>query len=395
MKKVLNADKDEKRLSNYIVIGLYLPVVKFCIIQSIPGLSKFNEWANIFIGCILLALFIRNFPIILKRSVISLLLASITLVFISFSAWLSGGENLKNYTNAIVEILISSFTLFLTAASIKKYDLLFDKLLKWSPVMVLFALFMLISTSVIGVVGVAETNYNMSLSYYIIIPSLILFSAYIEYRKPKNLMFFIVSMLIILAMGSRGPLLCVGIFVCLLTLKTIKINLKSISLIILLVVFFIFISINFDEVIGGLYSLLSRYHIESRTLKKIILGTFWDDSNRSLIAQDIFEIISRNFGGIGFLGDLRSHNILIENILWFGVIFGMIINLILLIIVLKTIFMNIKLGDKRTVLILVFFSYAIPDALLNLTVWGKDMFWIYIALVLSLNRDRIKVVIRR
>ena len=92
-------------------------------------------------------------------------------------------------------------------------------------------------------------------------------------------------------------------------------------------------------------------------------------------------IISQKPFGIGFMGDLTTHNILVENLLWFGWLFGSLINIFLIYKVIRTVFIKMFKHNKLSCLILIFFSYAIPDALLNLTVWGKDMFWIYLALM--------------
>jgi hypothetical protein len=74
--------------------------------------------------------------------------------------------------------------------------------------------------------------------------------------------------------------------------------------------------------------------INSRTIGKVIAGKFLTStSNRDLIAGEIFGKITQYPLGIGFMGDLTCHNILLENPLWFGWILGCILDFAFLYIV--------------------------------------------------------------
>ena len=176
----VDIDIEEKKLSNYLALEIFLPAIKFCIVQSIPGWIVFNNSANIIMGLFFAFLFIRNIRLIIYRSSKYILLTICTLFFIFLSALIFDDPNIQNFIQAFPDIVIISCTLFLTTVSIRDYNLLFYTLIKWSPCVIIASLFMVICTSVIGVVGTAETEYNMSLSYYILVPCLILFVGYLR-----------------------------------------------------------------------------------------------------------------------------------------------------------------------------------------------------------------------
>lgn len=380
-------DNGEKRLCLALALGIFLPAIKFCIVQSIPGWVSYNNILNILLGGVFAVIFLSNLSMILRRSGIFVLFTAVTLVLIFLSASIFGEPNLSNFKNAMVDIALLSCVLFLTAVSVRDYNLLFCTLLKWAPMVIVASVFMVVCTAVIGVVGVASTTYNMSLSYYVLIPSLLVFLGYQEKKRVIHLILFLIGVFVVLAMGSRGPMLCLFLFVFLYMLKTIKLSIKNTALLFLSAMVAPVIVLNFDQLATKLYDWLLLRGIESRTLLKIIQGSLLDDSNRGEIIKASMDTIAENWFGIGFMGDLSAHNIIIENLLWFGIVLGMLLNIILFFIVVRTLFLKANINDKHRLLILVFFCYAIPDAFLNLTIWGKDMFWIYLGLLFMLNRN--------
>ena len=137
----------------------------------------------------------------------------------------------------------------------------------------------------------------------------------------------------------------------------------------------------FENLVLWLYTELQEYNINSRTLQLILIGKLGAPSNRDLIAQEIVgKIVQHPFWGIGLLGDLTSHNIILETLLFYGVPAGSALLTILSLVIGKSLLYR----NARAIAIdFDIFSYAIPDALLNLTVWGKDMFWIYMGFSLT------------
>ena len=80
-------------------------------------------------------------------------------------------------------------------------------------------------------------------------------------------------------------------------------------MIIMMIISIIILYIKFNQIIMTLYNLLLSLNLESRTLDKIIHGSIFDDSNRMDIIDELINISNENVFGIGFMGNLSSHNI--------------------------------------------------------------------------------------
>lgn len=374
--------KNEKRLIFALVAILLLPAVKFTIVQSIPGLYLYNNHANIIISFVLSLILIPSVPVIINRSKLLLTVLLIILTGFIVSNYFFFPSNRLNIVSHLFDIYFISFICISLSISIRNYKLVLDYLYKASYIIVLFGLLMFISTSILGAVGIAESEYNMSLSYYLVVPTNALLLKHFKEKSKSSIFAFLIGLLIIIAMGSRGSLLCVIVFIILYGIKYKKITYYSILSLIGFIIIAILIFINRSSIFLWLYQSLLHININSRTLYYLSNDIITNLSNRDLIINELFIKIQLNpITGIGFLGDLRSHNIIMESILFFGFPIGTLLLIFLFFVVLKSITYN--KNTELSMLIVLFLSYAIPDALLNLTVWGKDMFWIYIGLAIS------------
>jgi len=250
---------------------------------------------------------------------------------------------------------------------------------------------MLAATVVIGAVGAAPTGYNMSLSYYLLIPTLALISVFYQHKRIIDLVFIALALTVIVAMGSRGPLLSIAFFILFYNLKlrvyTYKVVLVDLGTVLGLGLMIF----HYSRIAEWMLVSLQRLGIHSRTLGLLLAGSFAWPSNRDLIAQELIDVVLKNpLLGIGLLGDLRSHNIILETYLFFGIFSGSILLFALLSLIALSLMYS---GDKElSLLIGMFASYAIPDALLNLTIWGKDIFWIYLGFTIVAIMKRRKIL---
>lgn len=383
---------EEKKLSVALVTILLLPTVKFSIVQSIPGFYLYNAQANIVIGIILSILLMTTIGTLVRRNGLKLALIFSFLTVFILASYLLYPDNRLNISSHLFDIYAVSFVCFSLSTSIRDYKLLLDYLHKSSLLMVISGLAMVIATSVIGVVGTAPTEYNMSLSYYMVIPTVTLLLMYYLKGNIINLIFFGLGLLVIFAMGSRGPLLCIATFYILYNIKYKKYKYNRFLLDISYLLAIVLIIQNRDRIFRWLYETLLQFNINSRTLFFLINGEITTLSHRDIIFSELSEKLFDNpIVGIGFLGDLRSHNIILETLLFFGLFFGGLLLIILINLTIKSVLY--ESNKELSYLILIFLSYAIPDALLNLTVWGKDMFWIFIGFSLVSLKKSKKVII--
>jgi len=374
--------KQDKKLALFVVMELLLPATKFCIVQSIPGLSIYNNYANIIISFFLLILIVPIIPIILNRSSeisISTLFVLFLLLLIQYLVY---PNNRRNISSLLFEIICISYICFVTTYSIRDYEILFLYLKKASYVIIAFGMFMLISTIKYGAVGAAETEYNMSLSYYCLIPTLTMIYVTFKKKEFSSLIFMILGIVIIIGMGSRGPLISSFLFIFIYYTMSIKKSKKKWFLILLFIMFIVVISLFFNKILVTLYNIFESYGINSRTIRALLTNNIFQLSDRDVMIRNSMSLLRDNYIlGIGFLGNLSSHNIFVETILFFGIPIGIIISIFLIIVFVKT--LSLRSNRDQKAIVLIFFSYAIVDAMLNLSIWGKDIFWLYLGLILS------------
>lgn len=380
--KYLNDSEYDKKIATALAAEILLPAIKFCLLRPIPGFFQFNKYANIVLAVIMMILIIPTIKIIYNRSgriaIASLLLLSI---FILLNIILFP-ENIDNIKNQVFDIYSISYICFVLSISLKDYDVFLKYLYKISPAVIIAGLFNVFAMSLVEGNVASYEQYDMSLSYYMLVPTITMLSMFYNKKNIKGIIFFLIGTSIIIARGSRGVLIGIGSFIIIYKLKNIKITKNSIYKGSIFGSICLFILLNFKKIILSIITLLAKFDIQSRTLEYLLIGDITNSSNRDIIAMEILKKISEKpIFGIGLLGDLRSHNIILETILFYGIIIGSLLLLLLLIIIIKSLLY--KENKILSILIIIFFSYAIPDSLLNLTIWGKDMFWIYMGLSMN------------
>lgn len=197
-------------------------------------------------------------------------------------------------------------------------------------------------------------NYDMAFSYYLLLPALVFISR-------KNLiysLFFVLICIMIIMIGSRGPLavaLIYSFYLLLIDSKSRRNILMITFLFILLIVSFLTIFVNFMNDIG----------ISSRTLELIFEGNIAKDSNRSWVYSIIWRsILDSPVLGHGLFGDRLllngdySHNIFLEIFHHFGFILGSFIILLIFYSIIKVLVLSDK--DSRKLLIMLFCYCFIP-----------------------------------
>jgi len=388
-------DNGDKKISLFLTMELLIPAVKFCIVQSIPGLSAFNSIANIIISAILFCFILNAIKPILKRSgTFSILVFFLLILFLSVEI-LIYPENRDNIISSIFGIFGVSFICFIASYSLNDCKILYNYLTVASYIIISFGFFMFIATTIWGVVGTAETQTNMSLSYYILIPIMLMLHIWISNSGKKGFIAFVfvcIGMLVMIGMGSRGPLLAIALFFLLDSLKLIKNNWHAIIKFFTVMLISIFSFIFMNKLLEVGIKLFDLVGINSRTLRAVLIGNIAGLSNRDVFAGVSIDMIKEHpLLGVGFLGYLSSHNIFLETWLFYGIIIGSLFLIVYVFLQIKTLFLGrFGLNEESLTVVWLFFSYETIDSFLNLTVWGKDMFWIYLGLIFSILLKRKK-----
>lgn len=258
------------------------------------------------------------------------------------------------------------------AASVRDKTILYKVWLKASYVISIICILLFIFHSPNDEQQSAE--YNMSFGFKIILPLIFQMNDYLKNKRMWLLLFIVLQVLLILIYGNRGPLLAI-IFFC-----TYKFAFESDSLIrkilavIVLALFGIVMTANIQSLAEAAVTILDKFGYESRTLTLMAVGLAEKTSGRDEIWQACFSMIEdKPILGWGLGAEYfelgaryahvppnlitaeayNPHNGLVQNIVCFGILGGMIANLMIILP-----FFHLKKKDKTLHELLLIFASA-------------------------------------
>lgn len=184
--------------------------------------------------------------------------------------------------------------------------------------------------------------------------------------------------------GSRGPLLCIAIFVAVYLIMRIADEKLIIKLVMAAVIGILGLIVysNFNHIINIITNIMEQIGFTSRTLMMLLEGNVADDNGRQRIWNAAIQMIKDNPLGYGALGTRHiiynyhdvghCHQIFLEILVDFGVIIGGILILFFLINTFRIFTLN-TIGKWRNVF-LIFFARAF-QLMLSGTYWHVASFW--------------------
>lgn len=206
---------------------------------------------------------------------------------------------------------------------------------------------------------------NMEISYSILPLGIFSFYVFMNDKNLKNLFYFLLSFIIIVAVGSRGPLVCILLYILafmLLNAKKHKIlTLAGFGLI-------LFITLNFQSIVLQTIKIFEEYNIPSRTLYKIIEEDFADGTGRTNIYEVTFDLLNNHpVLGVGLgveritinyvfnnmekdMSSCYPHNIILEILVQFGYFIGLTIIFFIIFVIYKA-FSKSNLLEKNVLII--------------------------------------------
>lgn len=218
-------------------------------------------------------------------------------------------------------------------------------------------------------------EYSMGFGYCILLPMLVLFYQ----RKFYSIIISLLLFLLLVIYGSRGPLLTVAFF-----LFYMLINQKSFGLVGLIVLLSI---VGFASFVSYIESL----GISSRTISMFLGGNLDSESNRDIIARKAIETINNNpITGCGLFGDRKPvgdwcHNIILEVLCDFGVIFGSILLLLFFYAIIRAF---IKLKGINKDIFAMFIAYALVPMFVSNSYLTDSNFALFVGLLLLIYKVR-------
>lgn len=229
-------------------------------------------------------------------------------------------------------------------------------------------------------------SYSLAFGYKMLLPCLFFIYSYIKKRNILNLILSLAVFGMIFIGGSRGQLVCIAAFICLMLFRSYNQgnNFRKCIIISCLTLFFIiFALVGLQNILNIIGNILESIGISSRTLDSLLNGNFTDDNSRFRIwGRAINAIENGGFWGYGVYGDrpiLSSihyagycHNIFLELMVNFGVAIGLLLSCI---IVVRSIYIiTIKEDNIWIDLFIIMFAISI-QLLISMSFWYVMGFW--------------------
>lgn len=368
-------------MSSFFVLTFqYLILTYFSLIHTSIG-ARIQLTSKIIVGIF----YLIALPFVLKRNKVFFFLSYLVSAFVFLLTYIIFPENVPYIQSNLFSHFFIALPSLIYAFSINDFREL-RKMMKNAG----FGVF-IIGTLISVLVFLGKSSvgsYSMSLSYYMLLPLLIYTDKFFNRINLIDLLIVVISLIIILGLGSRGALLCYLVFLF-YRFVFIKEQLTSKKLLIYLIVFFggLNFLLFYKQILRLIYDLLLSFNIRSRTLSLFIQSGIYLSGREDLYSIIIRQISENPFLGIGLFGDRifiggYSHNIFLEIWAHFGLLFGSVL-IILLLTIIYQVLINEK-NKKTANLMSIWFSIGFIHLLVSSTYVTDFRFFIFLGLSLNL-----------
>lgn len=374
---------NDEYLSYIIVIYYYLRIINNIGKRLLP-VSLF--YVVILISVIISAKYLYiGIKLIFKYKCIQFLCIEFIFVFLYLMSFILGTMEISTLTSYLFWTLGACIPLSTALYMIKDKKVFYNIFIKNSFIMLILFSFVIL---------IRDDNivYIMSFSYLVLVVLLFHINEFLTEKNNKYIPIIIYEILLIVLYGSRGPLLCLIVYIALMLFikqKNYFLRASYILLIFLIIVYY-------DEIGKVIINTLDFYGYNNRTLT-LLFGDITHLSGRDvIIKQAINMIINKPIIGWGIANEISyigvyPHNIIVELILDFGIPLGSILVLIIGIMTIKTI-INIRNHDNINAdLGLIFMCCGLVNLLISGTYLKNIEFFLFIALLFP---EKVKKVTR-
>lgn len=225
-------------------------------------------------------------------------------------------------------------------------------------------------------------SYDLNFGFNLLIPVCVFIFFGLQKRSVKELLLAAFGIVMIFIGGSRGPILDIFIFCALYFVMTTLNSRNGVRNIVIAVIFGAIMIVFLHQILSALVSILGAFHINSRTITKLLEGSISEDNGRNLIWMTAIEHLKAHPFGSGAMGARNAiyhvhyvghpHNLFLELLIDYGIILGPII---IAVMVGGSIYI---LFSKRTYnwrwVYLIFFAQAC-SLLTSYTYWHSTGIW--------------------
>ena len=318
------------RVFSMCLVLFYYALIINNVLKRLAGIST-NIALAVLMVCVL-AYCALNYRIIFAKCFRTILMSEALVAVLFLSSWLIYQNPLSvlfSYAYQTVLFVFISAIVF----HIDDFGVLLDMLKKHAiPALLILSLIYLRQDAYV---------YIMSHSYLMLVPTLIHIYSLIQEKKKWCLLVVLYEIITIFLVGSRGPLMVVGLYIVCMVYTTAQDKRVKIAFTGLLAVGALALFVFPRQ----LWSLLQSMGIESRSIQLLLTNLFYNSGRSALYAKGRELITQSPLWGYGICGDavhLGSyvHNIWLELQIHFGSYLGIglfgLLNLIYICALIKT-----------------------------------------------------------
>jgi hypothetical protein len=381
---------DDKKISIALMSSFVVLTIQYFILVYFDLLGSSEASGVQLLSKVLVGIaFAFALPSVIKRNKIKFIVTYFVTVFIFLVNYIIFPENHLYLKELIFPFFFMSLPAFVYSVSLRDWNTLKQIMKKASLIIFIFGA--LLGTLIF--LGKASAGvYSMSLSYYMLLPTIIFLDELMNKFSLKSLFLFIISFFVILALGSRGAILCIIVFIA---LKLVRFNFKlSYSKVLYYVITLgtiIFTFIYLDRILNFIYNLFSNIGIGSRTIFLFLSEDVHLSGRDNIYKQLMGAIFDNPILGLGFAADRRilggeyAHNFFLEVITQFGVLFGGIILFILILLILKSLLTR---NTEKYSMVIIWLSLGFVHLMVSSSYLIDIKFWILLGIIVNSQLHR-------
>lgn len=399
MEYAINSSNDDKKIciaimSPFVILTIqYLILISFNLTGTSVG-NRIQLLAKVIVGL----LYLSALPVVIRRNIIKLLLVYLVAVFVFVLNYAIFHENWIYLKGIIFSFFFMGLPSFIYAYSINDWGILKKVMLKANNIV------FIVGIIIVGLILIDKASvgiYSMSLSYYMLLPAIIYLDVFFDKISLKNGFFSAISIGTILVIGSRGAIMCIGVFFILKFIRVFK-NARNTKKVIFFIVSIIgsITLLSFKKILGYINILLLKYGIYSRSISLFLSDSIYLSGRDKIYDKVLHAIKFSPFTGIGLASDRRIldgsnayvHNIFFEVLANFGIVFGVLINVFLICMLIRNITTK---NEEKYNIIIIWISVGFVHLLVSSSYLIDFKFWIYLGLSLKLLKPLVYNTLRR
>lgn len=260
--------------------------------------------------------------------------------------------------------------------------------------LIMTAFFVLLS--LVGLINSEVTGEQMTLSYSVLFPTMFLYYTYSGSKKVLDLLFFLLGVGLILMFGTRGPLLCLIVYLFAFLFLNYRHNaVMTINLLLVIGAFYIFLR----PIIIVLMFITRMVGLSTRIFESFLedeLFNYENSSGRDKIHELLWEYIVNDRGGIGYgLGSDRlmgrngteyAHNLIYEIWMDFGLYIGSFLLILFVLFIIKT--FRKAYGSDKFNLFLILLIWSVGHLMLSGTYLEDFQVYFFIGYCVNVLRSQ-------